>query len=109
RVNARVCGRAATDRFSLLGCTNFGCDVTGGFLPLFGPTDRRRHENRSLTALSFAKKVAGAGLGFGVEARPRNVRFTPKSGHWLSTLGCPLSTKHWPRPPSVPNGVYVTH
>jgi hypothetical protein len=23
----------------------------------------------------------------------RNVRFTPKSGHWLSALGCPLCAK----------------
>jgi hypothetical protein len=23
----------------------------------------------------------------------RNVRFTPKSGHWLSVLGCPLCAK----------------
>jgi hypothetical protein len=24
---------------------------------------------------------------------PRHVRFTPKSGHWLSASGCPLCAK----------------
>jgi hypothetical protein len=30
---------------------------------------------------------------------PRNVRFTPKSGHWLSVSTCPLCAKsrHWHR------------
>jgi hypothetical protein len=28
-----------------------------------------------------------------IRVRPRDVRFTPKSGHWLSLSGCPLRAK----------------
>jgi hypothetical protein len=28
-----------------------------------------------------------------IEARQRDVCFTPESGHWLSALGCPLCAK----------------
>src|SRR6516164_76769 len=33
----------------------------------------------------------GSKAGIGI--RPRCVRFTPESGHWLSVLGCPLCAK----------------
>src|SRR5262249_55674118 len=37
-----------------------------------------------------------------IQPQKRDVRFTPKSGHWLSVLGCPLCAKsgHW-RPYSI--------
>src|SRR5215467_9617421 len=35
-----------------------------------------------------------------IEARPVNVCFTPKSGHWLSVSGCPLCAKSGHQPAS---------
>src|SRR6516162_7666866 len=47
--------------------------------------------------------LGGPDVRFGskadIGACPRHVRFTPKSGHWLSALGCPLCAKSRHQPP----------
>jgi hypothetical protein len=58
---------------------------------------RGRHQGEQLVAVLNHTKIQLADVRFGSKAdmatSQRNVRFTPKSGHWLSVSGCPLCAK----------------
>ena len=79
----------------------------GARLPVSGLTGTQRKPERRLAARSFPElvgniRVNSEDVRFGskadISACVRDVRFTPKSGHFQRRLRCPLSAKsgHWP-------------